>query len=88
MEHRSGSKFHWGQGSLLPNLRGHPLMDLPGSGRIRDITLRGSAHIDLVDLRQKLLGLWRMSGRWVISHAVKPTVPKKKKEREKDGKKD
>lgn len=52
-------------------------MDFLRSGGIRDVTLRGSTHVDLVDFCQKLLGLWRMCGGRVISHAVQPAVPEK-----------
>lgn len=50
-------------------------MDLLAGGGEWHVLLRGAAHVDLVDLSQELLGVWRMCGRGVISHTVQPAMP-------------
>lgn len=50
-------------------------MDFLRGGGIRDVTRGGPAHVDLVDFRQELLGLWRMCCGRVVGHAVQPPVP-------------
>lgn len=50
-------------------------MDLLASGGVRHVLLWGATHVELVDLSQEFLGLWRVSGGGVIGHAVQPAVP-------------
>lgn len=50
-------------------------MDLLACGGVRHVLLRCGTHVDLVDLGQELLGLWRVCGGGVVRHAVQPAVP-------------
>lgn len=50
-------------------------MDLLAGGGIGHVLLRGAAHVELVNLSQELLGLWRMCGRGVVGNAVQPAMP-------------
>lgn len=59
-------------------------MDLLGGGGEGHVLLRAAAHVELVDLSQELLGLWRVSGGGVVCHRVQPAVPEECRE-QKDG---
>lgn len=61
--------------SLIPGFGWHPLVDLLAGGAVWDVLLRAAAHVELVDLGQELLGLWRVCGGGVVCHTVQPAMP-------------
>lgn len=63
------------QSSLSSSTGWNPLVNLLAGGGVWNILLRGATHVDLVHLRQELLGLWRMCGRGVVRHRVQPAMP-------------
>lgn len=52
-------------------------MNLLAGGGIRNIAVERATEVNLMNLGQELLGLWRVGGGGVISHAVQPTMPEK-----------
>lgn len=56
-------------------------MNLLAGGGVWNILLRAATHVDLVHLRQELLGLWRMCGRGVVCHRMQPAMPEQRTEK-------
>lgn len=50
-------------------------MDLLAGGGVGHVRLGRTAHVELVDLRQELLGCRGVCGGGVVCHTVQPAMP-------------